>query len=209
MVQAARDGQSLLRALSQRRFFRRRKEAQRDLANGADGTRRRGARRDRQRSRHRRAARGRGRDRSRAHQPSRNSRSSRSRTTSGCCSTSCPTRCTCWSTGASSRPAAPNSRARSKRKASTRSRNTRHDRPRRRNDQARFPDSFPGNQREEAGLSRLGFVVAKADSGPRRHGPGVPRPLREHPPRRVRDRRANDRRIRGRAPQGGGLRQRV
>ena len=61
--EAPRHGHPLPGALSQRGLLRRREEAQRGPADGDDGTRRRGARRDRLRPRHRRAAPGRGRHR--------------------------------------------------------------------------------------------------------------------------------------------------
>ena len=108
--EAPRHGRPLHRALPQRGLLGRREEAQRDPADGADGARRRGARRDRLRSRHRRAARRRRRHRRGPHATGPSSASCSSRTTSGSSSTSPPTSCTCCSTVASSPPAAPSSR---------------------------------------------------------------------------------------------------
>ena len=73
--EAPRHGRPLHRALPQRGLLRRREEAQRDPADGADGARLRGARRDRLRPRHRRAARRRRRHRRGAQATARSSAS--------------------------------------------------------------------------------------------------------------------------------------
>ena len=91
--EGARDGRGVPVALGERGLLGRREEAQRDPADGAARARARGARRDRLRARHRRAA-----HRGRRREPAAlaaSARCSRSRTTSGCSTTSSPTARTC------------------------------------------------------------------------------------------------------------------
>ena len=71
--------------------------------------------------------------------------------------------------------------------------------------QGRLPDPEAPGARQAARLPRLGGVVAEADAVLDAMDEHVPRPLRQHPPRRVHDRGGGDRRLRGRARQGGGV----
>ena len=107
--QAPRHGRPLPGALPQRGVLRRRAQAQRDPPDGADGSRPRGARRDRQRPRHRRAAHGRARHQRGPRRRARTSGSCSSRTTSASSTTSRPTSSRCCSTARSSRRATPSS----------------------------------------------------------------------------------------------------
>ncbi len=120
--EAPRHGRPLPGALPERGLLRRREEAQRDPPDGDDGTRFRGARRDRQRSRHRCPPHRRRRHRRSAQGPARARHPPDHPLPAHPGPPRRPTSCTCCSTAGSSPPAGPSSPGASRQAVSTRSR---------------------------------------------------------------------------------------